>query len=129
MVPTLPSSNSSAFLAMPLEIRQQVYRFCIPQNLCFICSGDMYHQNRPEGWIEPRLRLDRTWDGYDASGAYFSFEENDCPRYDWESVGVSLTDGEDSDEEDEYDLDRGDEQAVGHGRSIRGSPRFTHPPD
>ena len=97
MVPTLPSSNSSAFLAMPLEIRQQVYRFCIPENLCFICSGDMYHQNRPEGW----------WTGLGMGTTQvepsFSFEENDCPHYDWESVGVSSTDGEDIDEEDEYE--------------------------
>lgn len=109
MVPTLPPSNSGAFLAMPLEIRQQVYRFCIPQNLCFICSSNMYHQNRPEGWIKPLWRLDRTWDGYDTSGAYFSFEENDCPHYDWESVGVSSTDGEDSNEENEYEPSRLDD--------------------
>jgi len=103
MAPTLPSSNASAFLAMPLEIRRRVYRFCIPENLCFICSGDMCRQNRPEGWVESLWRLERTWDGYDTSGAYFSFEENDCPHYDWESVGVSSTDGEDSDEEGEYE--------------------------
>lgn len=103
MAPTLPSSNSSAFLAMPLEIRQQVYRFCIPQNLCFICSSDMHRQNRPEGWVEPLWRLDRTWDGYDTNEAYLSFEDNDCSYYDWGSVGVALTDGEDSNEEDEYE--------------------------
>jgi hypothetical protein len=97
------SSNSSAFLAMPLEIRQHVYRFCIPQNLCFTCSSDMSRQNRPKGWIEPLWRLDRTWDGHDTSGALFSFEENDYPHDDWESVEVSSTDGEDNNEEDEYE--------------------------
>ncbi|KAF1994259.1 hypothetical protein P154DRAFT_448000 [Amniculicola lignicola CBS 123094] len=96
MVPNLTSSNSTAFLALPLEIRQQIYRFCIPENLCFICSGHMYHQNRPECWVEPRWRWDRTSDRYDA-------EENDCLHYVWESVEVSSTDGENSDEEDEYE--------------------------
>jgi hypothetical protein len=103
MVLILPSSISSAFLAMPLELRQQVYRFCIPQNLRFICSSDMRYQNRPEGWVEPLWRLDRTWDEYDTSRADFSFEENDCPHYDWEGVEVSSTGGEDSNEEDEYE--------------------------
>jgi hypothetical protein len=109
MVPTVLSSNSGAFLAMPLEIRQRVYRFCIPENLCFTCSEDMCYQNRPEGWIEPLWRLDRTWDGYNTSRAHFSFKENDCPHSDWESVGVSSTDGEDNDEEDEYEPPRLDD--------------------
>lgn len=103
MVPTLPSTNSSGFLAMPLEIRQRVYRFCIPDSLCFICSDDMYHQNRSEGWVEPPWRLDRTWDGEDTSRAYFSLEENDYPYDDSESVGVYSTYGDDADEEDEYE--------------------------
>ena len=103
MAPTSPPSNPSAFLTMPLEIRQQIYRFCIPQNLCFTCSSDMCRQNRPEGWVEPLWRLDRTWDGYDTSEADFLFEKNDCPHDDWESVGVSSTGGENSNEEDEYE--------------------------
>ena len=123
MVLILPSSNSSAFLAMPLEIRQQVYRFCIPQNLRFICSSDMCHQNRPEGWVEPLWRLDRTWDGHDTSGADFFFEENDCPHYDWEGVGVFSTDGEDSNEEDEYEPSRLDDYCqISHRYRPRISP-------
>ncbi|KAF1959902.1 hypothetical protein CC80DRAFT_489952 [Byssothecium circinans] len=102
MVPTLPSLNSSAFLGLPLEIRQQVYRFCIPQNLCFTCTGDMYHQNRPKGWFEPPWRLD-------TGGANVSLEENDYPEYDSESVEVSSIDGEDSDKEEEYEASRLDD--------------------
>ena len=88
---------------MPLELRQQVYRFCIPENLCFICSDDMRCQNRPGGWVDPRWRWDRTGDGYDRSGAYSSLEENDYPSDDCENVEVSWTDGGDSDEEGEYE--------------------------
>ncbi|KAL6892128.1 hypothetical protein GGI43DRAFT_414177 [Trichoderma evansii] len=40
----LPSLNSSAFLALPLEIRQQIYRFCIPQNLVFDIPSGLYSQ-------------------------------------------------------------------------------------
>jgi hypothetical protein len=95
MVPTLLSSSPSALLALPLEIRQLIYRFCIPQNFCFTCSYDMYHQNRPIGWYKPTRRLNGT------------LEENDYPCYEWGYSGVTSTDeggsdGRDSDEEEEY---------------------------
>jgi hypothetical protein len=95
MVPTPLFSNPSGFLALPLEIRQQIYGFCIPQNLCFTCSDDMYHQNRPLGWYKPTRRLDGT------------LEESDYLYYEREYSGVTSTDegdsnGKDSDEEEEY---------------------------
>lgn len=53
MVRKISSSSSSAFLAMPVEIRLLVCRFCIPQNKCFNCSYDKYCQNRAPEWDEP----------------------------------------------------------------------------
>lgn len=81
MVSHFPSSNSSAFLAVPLEIRRQIYRFCIPQKLRFDVSSDMRYQNRSD-WLD---------------------EINDCHLHDLESGGISLIDSED-DEEGEHEL-------------------------
>ncbi|KAK0761541.1 hypothetical protein N5P37_006494 [Trichoderma harzianum] len=40
MASSVSSSNSSAFLAIPLEIRRQIYRYCIPQKpLIDVSSG------------------------------------------------------------------------------------------
>ncbi|KAF2450771.1 hypothetical protein P171DRAFT_427084 [Karstenula rhodostoma CBS 690.94] len=96
MVFTPPFSNSTAFLALPLNICQQVYWFCILENLCFICSDSMDQQNRLEGWVEPLWCLDSSLDGHNTSGADSSFVENDCLHSEWESVEVFSGDGEDS---------------------------------
>ncbi|KAF2245284.1 hypothetical protein BU26DRAFT_66740 [Trematosphaeria pertusa] len=131
MVPTLSSSNSIAFLALPLELRQQIYRFCIPENLCFTCSGNMYRQNRHEGWVEPPWRWDRTWDRYDTSGANLFFDEDDRPWHELEeSVEASSTDGEDSNEDDEYEPSRLDDYCQASLRqrpAISPSPRSALP--
>ncbi|KAL7902789.1 hypothetical protein HDV63DRAFT_413162 [Trichoderma sp. SZMC 28014] len=91
MVSHFPSSNSSAFLAIPLEIRRQIYRLCIPQKLCFDVSSGMRYQNRSD-------LLD---------------EINDCHLYNLESSGISLIDRED-DEEGEHELstDTDDEEII-----------------
>ncbi|KAI7778936.1 hypothetical protein LA080_001453 [Diaporthe eres] len=49
-------NTSSAFLALPLEIRQQIYEFCLPKNLRFDVLFDLYDQNRPRGWVPPPWR-------------------------------------------------------------------------
>lgn len=42
---------SSAFLTLSLEIRQQIYEFCIPKNLHFDVLFNLYDQNRPRKWV------------------------------------------------------------------------------
>ncbi|PKK45219.1 hypothetical protein CI102_9344, partial [Trichoderma harzianum] len=91
MVSHFPSSKSSAFLAVPLEIRRQIYRYCIPQKLRFDVSSDMRYQNRPDPL----------------------HEIHDYHLHDLESGGISLMDSED-DEEGEHELstDTDDEEII-----------------
>ncbi|OAA59111.1 hypothetical protein SPI_06313 [Niveomyces insectorum RCEF 264] len=70
---------------MPLEIRQQIYRFCIPQNLDFNCSLDLYYQHR------------NSYD--DDSVGVFSTDEDGNEEDDDDSVGVFSTDEDGNEEE------------------------------
>lgn len=96
MAPTLPS-NSSGFFAMPLEIRQQIYRLCIPENLSFACSDNMHGQNRPKGWRPPARPFNDDESGpysYSGEGHY---GPNGMPYMQPFSVG-----GKDTSEGEEY---------------------------
>lgn len=75
-VPAASTSTSSAFLKMPLEIRRHIYELCIPQNLLFNCSFDMYGQNRGLCWFEPPWRSDKNCDRYNTSGYLNGFSFN-----------------------------------------------------
>ncbi|KAM0462141.1 hypothetical protein ACHAO4_001338 [Trichoderma viride] len=46
------SSNSSAFLALPLEIRRQIYGLCIPQRLRYDVSSTLCYRNCPDWFNE-----------------------------------------------------------------------------
>lgn len=46
------SSNSSAFLALPVEIRRQIYRLCIPQSLRYDISSTLCYWNCPDWFNE-----------------------------------------------------------------------------
>lgn len=46
------SSNSSAFLALPVEIRRQIYGFCIPQKLRYDVSSTRCYRNCPDWFNE-----------------------------------------------------------------------------
>jgi hypothetical protein len=110
-MPPVHPSNSSALLAMPLEIRRQIYRLCIPQKLCFNCSGDLSFQNRPNRWFDPLLPSEeQIWDDeQDPNETLRPTEENDRPDSDWESSVGDPLDLEDDDEEDEYEPSRLDD--------------------
>lgn len=97
MVRKSSSSSSSAFLAMPLEIRLLVYQFCIPQNKCFDCSYDMYYQNRALEWDEPLWHLTENVGRYDP-------DELDGPPSDRHYVD-DLEDSSGSDEKDRVSSD------------------------
>ncbi|UKZ80055.1 hypothetical protein TrVFT333_007820 [Trichoderma virens FT-333] len=85
-----PSSNSSAFLAVPLEIRRQIYRYCIPQNLRIDISSGICYRN-------PSDRLD---------------EINERHHNDLESGGVSSIDSESVEEEESHLLTDTDEEII-----------------
>lgn len=51
MASSVSSSHSSAFLAMPLEIRRQIYRYCIPQKPLIDVSSGVCRKNRFD-WSE-----------------------------------------------------------------------------
>ncbi|KAM0514558.1 hypothetical protein ACHAPE_006854 [Trichoderma viride] len=46
------SPYSSAFLALPLEIRRQIYGLCIPQRLRYDVSSTLRHRNCPDWFNE-----------------------------------------------------------------------------
>ncbi|KAI0860729.1 hypothetical protein F4860DRAFT_478457 [Xylaria cubensis] len=75
-----PSTSHSTFLGVPLEIRRYIYRFCIPQNLTFDCSEDMYYQNRPVGWVEPPWHSNERCDEYASSEEIFINELHSLQR-------------------------------------------------
>lgn len=86
MASTASGPKPSAFLGLPLELRQQIYGYCIPENLRFDCSRDLYYQNRPQNWVEPPWHPD---DPYYTTGQrrdwresnYHSVQDfNDCRR-------------------------------------------------
>jgi hypothetical protein len=52
MASSFPSSNPSAFLALPMEIRQHVYRFCIPHKLRYDVSSTLCFRNCPNWFNE-----------------------------------------------------------------------------
>ncbi|KAM6485699.1 hypothetical protein HDV62DRAFT_387132 [Trichoderma sp. SZMC 28011] len=51
MASSISSSNSSAFLAIPLEIRRQIYRYCIPQKPLIDVSSGVCRKSRFD-WSE-----------------------------------------------------------------------------
>ncbi|KAH0526930.1 hypothetical protein TsFJ059_010197 [Trichoderma semiorbis] len=51
MASSISSSNSSAFLAIPLEIRRQIYRYCIPPKPLIDVSSGVCRKNRFD-WSE-----------------------------------------------------------------------------
>lgn len=51
MASSISSFNSSAFLAIPLEIRRQIYRYCIPQKPLIDVSSGVCRKNRFD-WSE-----------------------------------------------------------------------------
>ncbi|KAK4065910.1 uncharacterized protein Triagg1_8462 [Trichoderma aggressivum f. europaeum] len=51
MASSISSSNSSAFLAIPLEIRRQIYRYCIPQKPLIDVSSGVCRKTRFD-WSE-----------------------------------------------------------------------------
>jgi hypothetical protein len=57
MAPMEAAPKPGIFLRIPLEIRNQIYEYCIPQNLRFDCRShgfgyNMYQQNRPQIWYK-----------------------------------------------------------------------------
>ncbi|KAI0408958.1 hypothetical protein F4802DRAFT_305597 [Xylaria palmicola] len=77
MASTPFSAADCALLATPLEIRRHIYGFCIPQHLTFDCTGDMYYQNRPAGWIEP------PWHSNESCGRYSVDGEGNINEFDY----------------------------------------------
>ncbi|KAJ2998932.1 hypothetical protein NUW58_g169 [Xylaria curta] len=77
-----PPAPESAFLTIPLEVRRQIYSFCIPQHLIFDCSDDMYYQNRPLGWTAPPWHLNEKCDRY-ASSEQNLIGEPRCIQKEW----------------------------------------------
>ena len=114
--------DSVDFLSIPLEIRRLVYRLCIPQNMRFNCSYDMYHQNRPQGWYEPDWHRNENLDRYDektqdtrSGGGDYSndWDEDQVDSDDkkqlslWQkSIEDRSTFGVDSDEDQEHEYDQ-----------------------
>ncbi|PNP45380.1 hypothetical protein THARTR1_10931 [Trichoderma harzianum] len=78
-------SNSSAFLAIPLEIRRQIYRYCIPQKPLIDVSSGVCRKNRFD-WSE---------------------ELNEHHNHDVEEIGdtsfIELGEGEESESETSID--------------------------
>ncbi|KAI1430304.1 hypothetical protein F5Y12DRAFT_15785 [Xylaria sp. FL1777] len=74
MASTSLQTSNSALLAIPLEIRRHIYGFCVPQNLTFDCSDDMYYQNRPLGWIQPLRHSNESYDRYASDDEDFADE-------------------------------------------------------
>ncbi|KAI0447015.1 hypothetical protein F4803DRAFT_393171 [Xylaria telfairii] len=89
MAATLPPSRNSTLLAIPLEIRRCIYGFCIPKNLTFNCSDDMYYQNRPTGWIEPPWHSNKRYDEY-VSSEENAVEELQCLQEEWRLKDKSI---------------------------------------
>ncbi|KAI0489811.1 hypothetical protein F4859DRAFT_167961 [Xylaria cf. heliscus] len=88
MAPTNPQSPRCTLLTVPLEIRRCIYGFCIPKNLTFDCSDDMYYQNRPTGWIEPPWHSNGRRDEYASSEDAFRNEVHYL-RKEWTSRAKS----------------------------------------
>lgn len=86
MASTFIGASNSPLLAIPLEIRRHIYGFCIPQNLTFDCSDDMYYQNRPVGWIEPLRHTNETFDRYASDDESF-FDGIECLHNEWKGKG------------------------------------------
>ncbi|KAI2609950.1 uncharacterized protein GGS25DRAFT_486940 [Hypoxylon fragiforme] len=76
MASSLSVPKPSGFHAMPLEIRQQIYRWCIPRNLFINVCDDMYWQERYEGWKKPPWHTDPFFS--DERGTYYSSKVENC---------------------------------------------------
>ncbi|KAI1306930.1 hypothetical protein F5Y03DRAFT_132473 [Xylaria venustula] len=110
MASSYVSASGSPLLAIPLEVRRHIYGFCIPQNMTFDCSDDMFYQNRPIGWIQRLRHSDGSCDRY-VDDAENLVDELQCLHGEWKGKNklspleeieeVSIED--DPTEEDESD--------------------------
>ncbi|KAJ4854720.1 uncharacterized protein T069G_10278 [Trichoderma breve] len=92
MASSISSSNSSAFLAIPLEIRRQIYRYCIPQKPLIDVSSGVCRKNRFD-WSE---------------------ELNEHPHHDPEEIGDTpfIEIEEDEESESETSIDCGSSNRI-----------------
>lgn len=108
MAPAHYVPPDNIFLTIPLEIRREIYRYCIPQHQVFDCSRDMYYQNRPVGWTQPSWRsATNNRDGYISNREAFIREafDREGPRittsHEVYKIKSKLSAAKEEEEEDE----------------------------